>query len=134
MNERVERLRAKMAEKELPALLVGNDDNRRYLSGFTGSAGFLLITPDKAVLLTDFRYTEQAANQAPDFVIPASQLRGDGRPMLIGAPVAGLTNQQAWLKHGVAIAGAVAPCAVKQTGFQNALVCDAAAAPAQPAR
>jgi Xaa-Pro aminopeptidase len=69
MNERVERLRAKMAEKELPALLVGNDENRRYLSGFTGSAGFLLITPDRAILLTDFRYTEQAAAQAPDFVI-----------------------------------------------------------------
>jgi hypothetical protein len=72
--------------------------------------------------------------QAPDFVVPASQLRGDGRPLLIGAPVPGLTNQEAWAGHGVAIAGAVATCTVKLPGFQNALVCDAAAGPAHRAR
>jgi hypothetical protein len=74
------------------------------------------------------------AQQAPDFVVPASQLRPDGRPMLFGAPVAGLTNQQAWTKHGIAIAGAVAPCTVTQPGFQNALVCDAAAGSPHQAR
>jgi hypothetical protein len=54
--------------------------------------------------------------------------------MLIGAPVAGLTNQQAWAKHGVAVAGAVATCTATEAGFQNALVCDGAAGPAQQAR
>lgn len=56
-----------MAQRKLDALLVSYPANRRYLSGFTGSAGFLLITRDSTVLATDFRYTEQARVQAPAF-------------------------------------------------------------------
>ncbi|GIW08856.1 MAG: peptidase M24 [Dehalococcoidia bacterium] len=67
MNVRLQRVRSALADQNLPALLVSGDENRRYLSGFTGSAGHLLITPDQAVLLTDFRYIEQATEQAPDF-------------------------------------------------------------------
>lgn len=67
MLSRVKRLRARLADEGLPALLISNDTNRRYISGFTGSAGFLLVTADNALLLTDFRYTEQAAEQAPEF-------------------------------------------------------------------
>ncbi len=37
--------------------------NLRYLTGFTGSNGNLLITPDRAILFTDPRYTIQAANE-----------------------------------------------------------------------
>ncbi len=39
----------------------------RYLSGFTGSAGYLLISREEKLLVTDFRYTEQASEQAKDF-------------------------------------------------------------------
>ncbi|MCL6648282.1 MAG: Xaa-Pro peptidase family protein [Chloroflexi bacterium] len=67
MTERLERLRARLAARELPALLVSTPTNRRYLSGFTGSAGFLLITAELALLLTDFRYVEQATAEAPAF-------------------------------------------------------------------
>ena len=67
MSGRLEALRAALQEQELDGLLVSAPENRRYLSGFTGSAGNLLITQQDAVLTTDFRYTEQAANQAPDF-------------------------------------------------------------------
>ncbi len=49
------------------AVLVTNGDSRRYLSGFTGSAGMLLITAGAARLLTDFRYVEQATSQAREF-------------------------------------------------------------------
>ena len=48
-------------------VLISDANNRRYLSGFTGSAGHLLITRGAAVLLTDFRYVEQAGLQAPGF-------------------------------------------------------------------
>lgn len=41
--------------------------NLRYLSGFTGSSAFLLITPHQAWILTDFRYVEQVRKEAPDF-------------------------------------------------------------------
>jgi Xaa-Pro aminopeptidase len=40
-----------------------NEERIAYLAGFTGSAGFLLVLPDKAVLFTDGRYTLQAREQ-----------------------------------------------------------------------
>ncbi len=64
-----EKLRAKLAERELDRLLVTNLDNVRYLSGFTGTNGTLLVGAGEAVLLTDFRYTVQAAEQATGFEI-----------------------------------------------------------------
>ena len=45
------------------ALLVTNLINIRYLTGFTGSAGLLLVTPDDVVLVTDGRYRDQSAEQ-----------------------------------------------------------------------
>ena len=51
--------------------------------------------------------------QAPDFVVPKTTYRADGTPLMIASPEAGLTNQQNWQKHGIAIAGAVAPCSDK---------------------
>jgi Xaa-Pro aminopeptidase len=75
MNPRVERLQATLQEHELDALFVSQQENRRYLSGFMGSAGFLVIFASGAVLATDFRYTEQAKRQAPDFEVV--QLKGE---------------------------------------------------------
>ena len=56
--------------------------NRRYLSGFTGSAGYLLISQTEAVLATDFRYIEQAGKQAPDFKVERIGGRGTWLPKL----------------------------------------------------
>jgi Xaa-Pro aminopeptidase len=67
MQGRIERLRSAMEAAGLPAVLVSSSANRRWLSGFTGSAGVLLIGPQTADLFTDGRYSEQAAAQAPDF-------------------------------------------------------------------
>jgi len=64
---RLDGLRAKLDEQRLDAILISNPENRRYLSGFTGSAGHLVVSKTDAVLATDFRYTEQAATQAPGF-------------------------------------------------------------------
>jgi len=74
MRERVEGLVAQLEEKELDGVLISAPENRRYLSGFSGSAGFLFITKSDAILVTDSRYTEQAANQSPDFDV--RQVRG----------------------------------------------------------
>lgn len=46
-----------------------NPANRRYLSGFTGTAGVVLITAKEAYLVTDFRYIEQAQRQAEGYTI-----------------------------------------------------------------
>ena len=69
MKERVARLAARLPEQNLDAMLISAPENRRYLSGFTGSAGYLLITPERSVLFTDSRYTEQAASQSPHFQV-----------------------------------------------------------------
>jgi Xaa-Pro aminopeptidase len=68
-QNRLNEVRRVLDEKNLPALLVMQAENRRYLSGFTGSAGALLITPTHAILSTDFRYWEQSAQQAHDFTV-----------------------------------------------------------------
>jgi len=67
MNQRLVVLRQKLAEQDLDAILITQPENRRYVSGFTGSAGVLLISQDQAILATDFRYYEQVEKQAPDF-------------------------------------------------------------------
>jgi Xaa-Pro aminopeptidase len=65
--ERRERLRATAAERDLDAVLVTDLLNVRYLTGFTGSNGALLLRTDGAdVFGTDGRYTTQAGAQVPD--------------------------------------------------------------------
>jgi Xaa-Pro aminopeptidase len=60
-------LRATAADRGLDAVLVTNLLNVRYLTGFTGSNGALLVRADGTdVFATDGRYTTQAAAQVPD--------------------------------------------------------------------
>jgi len=75
MTNRLGKLRSQLAPKGLDAIIVSQAENRRYLSGFTGSAGFLLISQQKAILATDFRYVEQAQAQAPGFEVV--QIQGE---------------------------------------------------------
>ena len=67
--DRIEKLRQALGERELDGIFISQPDNRRYLSGFDGSSGFLMVTPQDKILATDFRYTVQAKNQAPDYEI-----------------------------------------------------------------
>lgn len=75
VKERLTALRKRMAEKRIDAYLIPTDDFhnseyvgdyfkcRAYVSGFSGSAGTLLVTTDKAFLWTDGRYFLQAEEQ-----------------------------------------------------------------------
>jgi Xaa-Pro aminopeptidase len=67
MMNRLDRTRQKMREENIDAFVVIRPENGRYLSGFTGGEATLFITLEKAFLLTDFRYIEQAKAQAPEF-------------------------------------------------------------------
>ncbi|CAM4310578.1 M24 family metallopeptidase [Saccharibacillus endophyticus] len=69
MQQRVNKLREAMALQGVSAMFVASDINRRYLTGFTGSAGYVLITENESYLLTDFRYMTQAPEQAKDFKV-----------------------------------------------------------------
>lgn len=61
--KRVERLRDLMREKGAEAMIVSKVVNLRYFSGFTGDDSLLLITAKRELLLTDFRYVEQAKEE-----------------------------------------------------------------------
>lgn len=63
-------VRAALASEGLDALLVTHLPNIRWLTGFTGSAGMMLLAPSHTLLLTDFRY----ATQAPLEVGPAAEV------------------------------------------------------------
>ena len=67
--ERLAALRQQLQAENREAILITNPINVAYLSGFTGTAGMLFITEDKAALMTDFRYLEQAAQQAPAYEV-----------------------------------------------------------------
>jgi Xaa-Pro aminopeptidase len=66
---RLEQLRELLEAEQLGAMIVSQAENRRYLSGFTGTDGTLFIAAREAVLITDFRFTEQASREAPLFEI-----------------------------------------------------------------
>lgn len=50
-------------------MLIGSPANRRYLSGFSGSAGWLAVFAAKAYLAVDFRYVEQAKRETNNLEI-----------------------------------------------------------------
>lgn len=61
--DRVNRLRASLSGTGATAFLVSHLPNIRYLSGFSGSAGLLLVDESGATLFTDSRYTFQAGEE-----------------------------------------------------------------------
>jgi len=63
---RLGRARARLAAAGCEALLVTSLVNVRYLTGFSGSAGMLLVTEDEALLVSDGRYRDQAAEQVSE--------------------------------------------------------------------
>ena len=69
MKERCDKLIKVLEEKGLDGALITSRTNIRYFSGFTSDEAVLVITKDRRVLLTDFRYTIQAKEQAPEFEI-----------------------------------------------------------------
>lgn len=93
-HNRLSAVRAKFDEWKVDGVLIASPSNRRWLSGFTGSNAYLLVTRDNAWLATDFRYWGQAAEQAPAFEV--YQLKGkmsEALPTFIkaaGVPTLGL--------------------------------------------
>ena len=92
---RMPRLRAALATLRGDALLVTRLVNLRYLTGFSGSAGMLVVLPDELVFVTDGRYRDQAAEQLATAGVEAR------------IEIAG-TNQREVVAGAVAAAGVVA--------------------------
>ncbi|MCB0216599.1 MAG: aminopeptidase P family protein [Caldilineae bacterium] len=66
-SARVDALRQQLADKSLDAIVISSGSNRRWLTGFTGSAGSVVLGTSTAHLISDSRYYEQVERQAPDF-------------------------------------------------------------------
>lgn len=66
---RIENLRKEMTKRGIDGVLLVGDFNRNYMSGFTGDESFSVITLDKAIFITDSRFTEQANQQVKDYEI-----------------------------------------------------------------
>src|SRR3954447_22051304 len=67
LTARADRLLDLLGERELDSLLVTGLVNVRYLTGFTGTNGACIVTPEDRLFLTDFRYVEQAEEQVRGF-------------------------------------------------------------------
>ena len=73
-NPRLDSIRRLMRDNNLDALLVRQAEetpsvNMRYLSGFTGTAGVLIVGRDQQFIATDSRYWEQVKHQAPNYAL-----------------------------------------------------------------
>ena len=80
--KRIQKLQSELKKNKLSAVLISKPQNVHYLSGFSGTNGRLLITPKKAVLITDFRYLRSASKQIPKKVAIYDQK--DGLKKLMG--------------------------------------------------
>ena len=101
--ERRDVLRATAAADGLDAVLVTNLLNVRYLTGFTGSNGALLVRTDGADLFgTDGRYTTQAATQVPDVEVLVDRATVAG---LAAAAVRGGAGRLGFESHDVTVDG-----------------------------
>lgn len=86
---RADRLRARLEDAGVDALLVTNLSNIRYLTGFTGSAARLLVDREKLLFVTDGRYAQQAESQlgAVGVVASIEVAGGDGQKAALQAGV-----------------------------------------------
>lgn len=102
--ERLQELRATMAESSLDGLLVPRTDEHNseylpayaervaWLTGFTGSNAFVLILPDEARVFSDGRYTLQLRSQTdPAAYTPDDMVENPPAKYLSGLPLAGKT-------------------------------------------
>ncbi len=107
-DSRLTRLRAALPEAGADALIVSQPENRAYLSGFTGSAGVLLVSADRALIATDFRYFEQVGQECPGFelvpiegdlsrALPDLIARGAVRRVAFESDYVAFATAQAWM-------------------------------------
>ena len=91
-SERRKKIRREIAKQKLDALLVTDPINVRYLTGFTGGTGCLLIQPDEETLLSDPRFTIQIEEECQGLaavIRPRSESTSKTLSKLLGKTTAG---------------------------------------------
>jgi Xaa-Pro aminopeptidase len=87
MDNRIRNLRALLREERLDAFLVTNLSNIRYLCGYTGSNGILVVTRRESRFYTDFRYQEQAGQE-----VKGAKVKVRERDLIADFPAEALTG------------------------------------------
>jgi len=67
MNSRIKSIREKLDETGADAFICYSNPNYRYLSGFTGSLAILIISSERAIIMSDFRYRTQVVGEVSNF-------------------------------------------------------------------
>ena len=75
LRARLDRFRENLQRRRLPAALITDERNVRYLSGFSGADSALLVTKAHKFLLTDFRYAEEAGRDAAGWKVLIEKTR-----------------------------------------------------------
>ena len=101
---RLAALRARLAIEDLDGLIVSSPANIRYLTGFSGSAGVLVVTAREEVLVVDGRYVGSTR---------AAQARGDLAPVRL---------ERVTTRYDVTLADEVRRLALPRVGFEAATV------------
>lgn len=65
----IDKIREEIKKTDAQAVLITTKHNRRYVTGFSSSAGVVYISEKKAVYITDFRYIEAAKQKLKDFEV-----------------------------------------------------------------
>lgn len=110
LEDRIERLRKKMTESGIDTVMIFSDENREYLSGYTGkdgsydeSAGILTITSDDLILACDPRFDRQAEQEAPLYSVVCYKKRLSqelpGILESVGARKVGVEDARLTVKH-----------------------------------
>jgi len=66
-------LRRRLREKSLAAILITDELNVTYLTGFTGDSSYLVVAADHELLITDGRYTQQLSEECPGLPLAVRQ-------------------------------------------------------------
>lgn len=112
--KRIKKLQTALKKQGLGAMLISKPENVRYLCGFVGTNGQLLVTSKKVTLITDFRYLRSARKQIPRSVAIFDQK--DGVAKLLGRYKA-LGIEEQHLTHARVLA---LKKALKGTSFKSA--------------
>lgn len=123
--DRQNALRKRTGDLGLDGLLIGDPANVRYLTGFTGSAGLVLLEAARTTLITDFRYAEQAPAEtggAADVQVESNSLWEQLRKLLAGLPPRrlGFERERVTVRDAERLAGLGLAEAVPTTGLVEA--------------
>ncbi|MGB7347867.1 MAG: Xaa-Pro peptidase family protein [Pirellulaceae bacterium] len=79
MTERIARIAAELEDLQADAMLITNEINVSYLSGFSGDSSYLLVQPHQTTIISDGRYETQIADECPDLI---ADIRYSGQRMI----------------------------------------------------